>query len=88
MYLKIGNGLSFVCQYNNGKCDNCLTIIISFSALTLLVGHQEERALYKNWVTRCWRGYLSGVRCKWFAYGRADATATPSYLASLKSKLV
>ena len=26
----------------------------------------------------CWHGYLSGVRCKWFAYGPADATATPS----------
>jgi len=26
---------------------------------------------------RCWRGYLFGVRCKWIAYGPADATATP-----------
>jgi len=26
---------------------------------------------------RCWRGYLSGARCKWFAYGPADATFTP-----------
>ena len=31
----------------------------------------------KNWVVRYWRGYLSGARCKWFAYGPADATATP-----------
>ena len=29
---------------------------------------------------RCWRGYLSGVRCKWLAYGPADATAIPSFL--------
>ena len=36
---------------------------------------------------RCWCGYLSGVRCKWFAYGLADAAATPSSLASLKSIL-
>jgi len=28
----------------------------------------------------CWRGYLSGARCKWFAYGPADATATLSSL--------
>jgi len=42
----------------------------------------------KKWVMRCWRGYLSGARCKWFAHGPADATATPSSLASLKSKLV
>ena len=35
----------------------------------------------RNWVVRYWHGYLSGVRCKWFAYGPADATATPSSLA-------
>ena len=38
-----------------------------------------------NWVMRCWRGYVSGVRCKRFAYGPAYATATPSSLPSLKS---
>ena len=37
---------------------------------------------------RCWRGYLSAARCKWFAYGPADATATLSSLASLKSRMV
>jgi len=40
---------------------------------------------------RCWCGYLSGARCRLFAYGPADATAipkTPSYLASFKSRLV
>ena len=45
----------------------------------------------KNWVMRCWCGYLSGARCRLFAYGPADATAskkTPSSLASLKSRLV
>ena len=31
----------------------------------------------KSWVMRCWRGYLSGAKCKWLAYGPADATATP-----------
>jgi len=30
----------------------------------------------------------SGVRCKRFAYGAADATATPSFLVSLKFRLV
>jgi len=40
----------------------------------------------KNWVVRCWRGYLSGARCR-LAYGPADATATQS-LASVKSRLV
>ena len=39
-------------------------------------------------MVRYWRGYLSGVRCKWFAYGPADATATPSSLARVKSRMV
>ena len=34
-----------------------------------------------------WHGCLSGARCKWFAHGPADATATTSSLASLKSRL-
>jgi len=38
-------------------------------------------------VMRCWRGYLSGTRCRWLAYGPAD-TATSSSLASLKFRLV
>jgi len=42
----------------------------------------------KNWVMRCWCGYQSEVRCKWFAHGPADATATPSSLTSLKSRWV
>ena len=29
----------------------------------------------KNWGVGCWRGYLSGARCR-LAYGPADATAT------------
>jgi len=65
-----------------------IVMLIAFSALTLLVGCQEEHPVCKNWVMRCWRGCLSGVRCKWFAYGPADATATPSSLASLKSRMV
>ena len=33
----------------------------------------------KNWVVGCWRGYLSGSRCR-FAYGPVDATATHYFL--------
>jgi len=47
----------------------------SFSALTLLVGRQEGHPACKNRVVGCWRGYLSGARCR-LAYGPADATAT------------
>jgi len=38
--------------------------------------------------TGWWRGYLSGARCKWFAYSPADATATLSSLAPVKSRMV
>ena len=51
--------------------------IYAFNALTLLDGHQEEHPTCKNWLMRCWCGYLSGVRCRLFAYGPADATAIP-----------
>jgi len=61
---------------------------LAFSALTLLVRYQAEHPASKHWVIRCWHGYLSGSRCKWFAYGPTDATATPSSLASLKSRMV
>jgi len=48
--------------------------LCAFSALTLLVGCQE--------VMRCWCGYLSGARCRLFAYGPADATASPNPIIS------
>jgi len=59
-----------------------------FSALTLLVGWQDGHPAFKSWVVRYWRGYLSGARCNWFAYGQADGTAAPSSLVSVKSRLV
>jgi len=62
---------------------------VAFSALTLLVGQQEEHLAHKkvNRVMRCWRGYLSGAKCRWSAYGPADVTTTSS-LASFKSRMV
>ena len=36
----------------------------AFSALTLLVGRQEGHPACKHWVVGCWRGYLSGARCR------------------------
>jgi len=61
--------------------------VVAFSALKLLFGQQEEHLPHKNWVMRCWCGYLSGAKCKWFSYGQANATATTS-LALLKSRMV
>jgi len=58
-------------------------MISAFSALMLLLGHQEGHPACKSW-----HGYMSGTRCKWSAYGPADATATPLSLASLKSRMV
>ena len=48
---------------------------MAFSALTLLVGRQEGHPACKKRVVGCWRGCLSGARCR-LAYGLADATAT------------
>ena len=42
------------------------------------VGWASERASsLQNWVMRCWCVYLSGVRCRLFAYGPADAASIP-----------
>jgi len=50
--------------------------LLPFSALTLLVGHQEEHPACINSMMRCCCGYLSEERCTLFAYGPADATAS------------
>ena len=41
--------------------------------------HCEEHPVHNSWVMRCRCGYLCGVRCRLFAYGPADATASPNY---------
>ena len=51
----------------------CLFSAHAFSALTLLVGRQEEHPAHKNWVMGYWHGYLSGAWYKWFACGPAEA---------------
>ena len=58
-----------------------------FSAFTVLVGRQKGHPACKNWVVGCWRGYLSGARCR-LAYGPAnfnwdDASRGPSAIAEL-----
>jgi len=39
------------------------------------LGGRKGIRLVKNWVVRCWRGYLAGASCR-LAYGPADVTAT------------
>jgi len=51
------------------------SVLFAFSALTLLVGRQEGHPACKKRVVGCWRGYLSGARCR-LAYVPADASAT------------
>jgi len=52
-----------------------------------LLGIRKNIRPVKNWVMRCWCGYLSGMMCRLFGCGPADATAsqTPS---SFESRLV
>ena len=39
------------------------------------LGRRKGIRPVKNWAVGCWRGYLSGARCR-LAYGPSDATAT------------
>ena len=47
-----------------------------------MVGRQEEHLACKNWVMKCWCGYLSAAGCRLFAYGPADATASQNPIIS------
>jgi len=50
-------------------------IVISYkNSVYTLSHHILNTQLYMRQV-RCWHGYLSAARCRWFAYGPADATA-------------
>ena len=59
---------------------------VKWVCVCVYVGQQEEHPAC-SWVMRCWHGRLSVARCKWLAYGPADATATPSSLASVKPRM-
>jgi len=39
------------------------------------------------WLMRCWHGYLSGARCKWFACSPSYATATPIISCFIKTQI-
>ena len=79
-----------------------LSVLITFSGLIIIIiifiiiniiysvlwhcwlGVRKSIQPVKTWVMRSW----CGARCKWFACGPADAAATSSSLASLKSRMV
>jgi len=83
-------------SYLSCQDSTCISVTIISSSPVLLLSvlwHcwldvRKTTQPENNWVMKCWHGYLSGARCKWYAYGPAHATATPSSLASLKSTLV
>jgi len=55
----------------------CVALLSMPSVLGHLVACQEQHAACRNWVMG-WRcGYLSGAKCRLFAYSPADATAIP-----------
>ena len=62
--------------------------VFTFSALTLLVGRQEEHPACTNWVL-VWLSVWSEVQiiCMWFSWCYCHPK-TPSSLASFKSRLV
>ena len=75
------------------SCTICVKYFKTLDLLPSLLWHcwlSMRKSIWpvKNWVMRCWHGYLSGARCRWVVCGPADATATPSSLASLKSRMV
>ena len=66
------------------------SVLFAFSALTLLVWRQEEQPACKNWVMRCWCGYLSerDADCLNTVQLMPCHPNTLSSLASFKSRLV
>ena len=64
------------------KINICGKVKCAFSALTLLVGRPEEQPACKKLSDECCCGYLSEARCRLFAYGPADATASQNPIIS------
>jgi len=57
-------GMFCFCFSQRSDISQVLHCFMAFGALTLLLWHQRERLVCKNWVTRCWHGYLFGARCR------------------------
>ena len=62
------------CRFS-AVCPVCLQCFVPLVLWRCLLGGRKGVRPVKNWVARCWRGYLSGARCR-LAYGPADSTAT------------
>jgi len=72
----------------SGKCASKPFVCINDYIIKLLMLSIGGRKGIQPVKTEWWGyGYLYGARIKWFAYGPADATATPSSLAAVKSRM-
>ena len=69
LYLSLTTADSKQHRSINSKTDLCLQCSDGW------LGSRKGIRPVKNRVVGCWRGYLSGARCR-LAYGPADATAT------------
>jgi len=68
-----------------------LCVLCAFSALTLLVGRQQEHPACENWATRCsclFIGLEQGTDCLHLVQLMPLHPKTPSYVACFKSRLV
>ena len=87
-FIKIQIGFTFLVPAHPGSPGKravkrvCVCGCVCVILLLHLVGCQEEHLTCKNWVSRCWCGYLSGARCRLFACGPADATASQNPIFS------
>ena len=70
-------------------CSLIVVIILRNILLPSVLWHCWLGVRKSIWpVVGYWHGYLSGMWCRWFAYGPTDAIANPSSLASVKSRIV
>jgi len=58
----------------------CMCVCLCPVLWNCWLGIRKSIWLEKIWVMRCWCGYLSGARCRLFAYGPADATASQNLI--------
>ena len=82
-----------ICCWWSSVAWSCFCQCIQTTAMPSVLWHcwlGSRKGIWpvKMWVLGCWRGYMSGARCRLGPrYGPADATAT-HFLASVKSRLV
>jgi len=92
---RAARGPSVCSRIRSPDCPSVTSTLLAFSVSIPLVGCQEEHLACKKmsdevlaWLPVWSQVQMICIWSRWFAYGPADATATSSSLASLKSTLV